>query len=340
MARLLDGYERSRGDGPRAAARPLPARRDLRAVPRLSATCGARTTRRHRNGAEYTRTHVSRGAAFLQEYLPTHRPGANSRDAAAADRAFHRLRAAGRDHPRRRPDAAPHREMLGTADIIAQMSDRCYLEKCRDRLYPEFVAGGVARNPDPLPASRAGAGNPGHFPATPPSGWTCSSRARYDYAERHFGGQNLYLEEIHKNVRHARVVADAGRDELLRRRPPAAPLRRQSVARLLAEVLHAVDGPHRDLLHLHALQHAQRHLDAGLAARPDLAVELGERGRPPRRPRRSRCRRSSARRAPPGPRARRAPRTAARASPPRSARARAAAARRAGRARRGRRGSA
>jgi len=32
-------------------------------------------------------------------------------------------------------------EMLGTADIIAQMSDRCYLEKCRDRLYPEFVTG-------------------------------------------------------------------------------------------------------------------------------------------------------------------------------------------------------
>src|SRR5882757_9065136 len=29
--------------------------------------------------------------------------------------------------------------LLGTADLIAQMADRCYLEKCRDRLYPEFV---------------------------------------------------------------------------------------------------------------------------------------------------------------------------------------------------------
>ncbi len=35
--------------------------------------------------------------------------------------------------------------ILGTADIIGQMSDRCYLEKCRDRLYPEFVLGGLAR---------------------------------------------------------------------------------------------------------------------------------------------------------------------------------------------------
>src|SRR5205807_115605 len=34
--------------------------------------------------------------------------------------------------------------MLGTADMIAQMADRCYLEKCRDRLYAEFVVGGVA----------------------------------------------------------------------------------------------------------------------------------------------------------------------------------------------------
>ena len=34
--------------------------------------------------------------------------------------------------------------LLGTADMIAQMADRCYLEKCRDRLYAEFVLGGVA----------------------------------------------------------------------------------------------------------------------------------------------------------------------------------------------------
>src|SRR5258708_12746819 len=35
--------------------------------------------------------------------------------------------------------------LRGSADIVAQMSDRCYLEKCRDRLYPEFVAGGITR---------------------------------------------------------------------------------------------------------------------------------------------------------------------------------------------------
>ena len=34
--------------------------------------------------------------------------------------------------------------LIGTADLIAQMADRCYLEKCRDRLYKEFVVGGIA----------------------------------------------------------------------------------------------------------------------------------------------------------------------------------------------------
>ncbi len=42
--------------------------------------------------------------------------------------------------------------LLGTADMITQMADRCYLEKCRDRLYPEFVLAGMA-----LPYSNASA---------------------------------------------------------------------------------------------------------------------------------------------------------------------------------------
>jgi len=40
-------------------------------------------------------------------------------------------------------------KMMGTADLLAQMSDRCYLEKCRDRLYPEFVASGLAAHGAP-----------------------------------------------------------------------------------------------------------------------------------------------------------------------------------------------
>ena len=42
----------------------------------------------------------------------------------------------------------------------------------------------------------------------------------YGYAERHFGGQNLYLEAMQRNARHALVVVRAGEDALLRRAPP------------------------------------------------------------------------------------------------------------------------
>ena len=43
----------------------------------------------------------------------------------------------------------------------------------------------------------------------------------YVYAESHFGGQNLYLEEMLKNVRHAQVLATAPDADILRRTPPA-----------------------------------------------------------------------------------------------------------------------
>jgi hypothetical protein len=42
----------------------------------------------------------------------------------------------------------------------------------------------------------------------------------YAYAERHFGGQNLYLEAMQRNSRHALVVVREGHDGLLRRSPP------------------------------------------------------------------------------------------------------------------------
>ena len=43
----------------------------------------------------------------------------------------------------------------------------------------------------------------------------------YEYAERHFEGQNLYLEEMQKNVRYAQVVSDAPNTGTLRRLPPS-----------------------------------------------------------------------------------------------------------------------
>ncbi len=96
-----------------------------------------------RNGAEFTRTHVSRGARFLNEYLP------NTTLAEWTEKACEIVHYTGYEVPIAKIDVSDPRDiklghMIGTADMIAQMSDRCYLEKCRDRLYAEFVLGGVA----------------------------------------------------------------------------------------------------------------------------------------------------------------------------------------------------
>jgi hypothetical protein len=120
--------------------------------------------------------------------------------------------------------------MLGTADIVAQMSDRCYLEKCRDRLFPEFVLGGLAASKRSDPGK-----NVLFFSAhelvqkTPKFFQFANVRLRdhlgssVDFAEKHFGGQNLYVDEINKNVRYAEHIADHLDLELLRRTPPVNP---------------------------------------------------------------------------------------------------------------------
>jgi hypothetical protein len=121
--------------------------------------------------------------------------------------------------------------MLGTADIIAQMADRCYLEKCRDRLYPEFVEGGLAssgptdnRAPTALFSSPADllCKTPGFY-RTATTRLTEQLGATYDYLANHFRGQNLYLDEVNKNIRYAERISAKGDLALLRRVPPPGP---------------------------------------------------------------------------------------------------------------------
>lgn len=95
------------------------------------------------NGAQYTKSHVTRSASFLSEYMPT--IGLQEHVADTAQLVHYTgyevdLDALDFSDPRYRIIG----QLLGTADLMAQMADRCYLEKCRDRLYSEFVLGGVA----------------------------------------------------------------------------------------------------------------------------------------------------------------------------------------------------
>jgi hypothetical protein len=188
-----------------------------------------RSDRRHGNGAEYTLVHVSRGAAYLRQYMR------NLGTGRLADIAPKLLHYTGYEQPVERirvADTLIRRvgQMLGSADIIAQMADRCYLEKCRDRLYPEFVLGGVARRELPGGFTQDVFRSGEDLVRKTPEFYRNAERRlelqlahAYGYAESHFGGQNLYLEEMLKNVRHAQAFAGAPDVDILRRSPPPIP---------------------------------------------------------------------------------------------------------------------
>jgi hypothetical protein len=236
MARLMDGYERSAH-----RLEPIGGRRfALGIISALFHDIGYlrhRNDTRHQNGAEYTLSHVSRGARFLEPYLAAH--GLPDLAPIAAKlihfTGYERpIESIELPHPMYRSMG----NMLGTADIIAQMADRCYLEKCRDRLYPEFVAGGLAAAGQ-APAGQAAAGESDALPSTQfasaedlllktPSFFLSAEHRlaqplgrAFEYARTHFGGQNLYLDAVLKNVEYARRIATRGEvHSLLRRNPP------------------------------------------------------------------------------------------------------------------------
>ena len=226
MARLMDGYERSRNG---SAALPAGCFA-LGVVTALFHDFGylrKRGDRLHRYGAEYTLTHVSRGSKYLMDYLP--RIGLKRYAKAGATLVHY-------TGYERRAETIPLNDkllrrvghMLGTADIIAQMADRCYLEKCRDRLFPEFVLGGLAKRR--LPGGRTQVlfrsgddlvhKTPGFY-ANAAKRLDLQLARAYEYAERHFDGQNLYLEEMQKNVRYAKAIGDVPSTGVLRRTPPS-----------------------------------------------------------------------------------------------------------------------
>src|SRR5688572_30780040 len=142
MARLLAGHDRTHDEKSQLGTERV----TMGLVTSLFHDAGyirETSDHEHRNGAEFTLCHVTRSARFLARYLPT----IGMQDwVPIATRIVHFTGYEVQFDQIHLTDANDRRigHLLGTADLIAQMADRCYLEKCRDRLYPEFVLGGVA----------------------------------------------------------------------------------------------------------------------------------------------------------------------------------------------------
>lgn len=227
LARLVAGYERSAEPGDRLGA----DRAQMAIVTSLFHDAGyirhEERDAEFANGAEFTLYHVSRSADFLRRYLPEI---GLSRDVAVSSMIVHftgyelDLDTIELDDPR--DIICGH--LIGTADMIAQMADRCYLEKCRDRLYNEFVVGGVA-------VENA---KPGEFMVRYKSGLDLLKKTpafheqvmrdrlsrkfnrAYRYFEVLYDGQNPYLDAIRANMAHLSRIIETDNWGLLRRKPP------------------------------------------------------------------------------------------------------------------------
>jgi hypothetical protein len=227
LARLVVGYERSVDPADRLGAH----RAQMVIITSLFHDSGyIRHKERDKdfeNGAEFTLYHVSRSADFLRRYLPEL---GLSQDVAVSSMIVHYT---GYELDLDKIELEDPRDaicghLLGTADLVAQMADRCYLEKCRDRLYNEFVVGGIA-----IENAR-----PGEYVVRYESGidllkktpmfYQQISKDRlqlkfnraYRYFEVVFDGKNPYVEAIKRNLTHLVTVLKSAQWHLLRRRPP------------------------------------------------------------------------------------------------------------------------
>jgi len=250
MARLLAGYEKSHAEGPRIG----PERALMGLVTALFHDSGyirQVSEQDVSNGAVFTRQHVTRSARFLAKYLPT---AGLAEWTPVSTRIVHFT---GYEIPLDLIRVIDPRDrlvghLLGTADMLAQMADRCYLEKCRDRLYAEFVLGDVAVHSGAAGVKVLyGSGldllrQTPQFVAT-----TIANRlgGAFGHAYRHleplFGGGNPYMDAIRQNVEYLRGLARSSRWPLLRRNPPVFTIEQnamQGMRSLLVEHLKEIWG--------------------------------------------------------------------------------------------------
>jgi hypothetical protein len=225
MARLIAGHERGVEPKDRLGA----DRATLGLVTSLFHDAGylrhRERDRDQRNGAQFTLRHVSRSSRFLGGYLS--RIGL-AHWSEVAQQIVHftgyeiNLDRLELEDPR--DSTVGH--LLGTADLIAQIADRCYLEKCRDRLFPEFVLGGIAieaQEGESLIRYRSGQ----DLLVKTLDFYQNSARYRlektfghaYRYIEVLHGGHNPYVLFIQKNMTYLSELIASSNWSKLRRRP-------------------------------------------------------------------------------------------------------------------------
>ena len=176
------------------------------------------------NGAVFTKVHVSRSAEFLRSYLPSigFAPEANTAAQLAHFTGYELdIEQIGLKDPTDHMLGC----IIGTSDLISQMADRQYIEKCRDFLYREFVWGGIAREVEPNGREIVRYASATDLVIKTPGFYQYLARPRIErrlrgvdrFAEAHLDGPNLYQQEIARNMDYLRETIERGDFERLRR---------------------------------------------------------------------------------------------------------------------------
>lgn len=222
-ARLVDGWEEEPGPGGSLGGE----RAAVTVILALMHDIGflRRESEAHVNGATLTPQHEARAAALAAEWLAAtplvrHGPMAALIDATRLGCDFDAL--AGDCH------GLLVARFLATADLVAQLADREYLEKCRDFLYAEFVEAGLARGAD---GRNAGApyASPEDLLRKTPGFCRGHVLARLDRElggvhrlfARHFGGEDAYAVSIARNLAYLEDAIAANDLARLKRMPRA-----------------------------------------------------------------------------------------------------------------------
>lgn len=216
MARLIDGF----CDADPTGSRWLTADRALFGIIlALFHDIGLMRTATETDvlGASLLPVHERRGVGFLDSYLKDTRLGewASRSELIMVTRLDFTP-----------PDSWPAEDrmlanLVGTADIMSQVSDRCYLEKCRDFLYDEFSAVGLTGQADTMYPDRETLlrKTPGFVRSV------LRPRIERLYGEadrflaRHFDGECPYSAAIDRNLDYLEQVLAEDNFGRLRRAP-------------------------------------------------------------------------------------------------------------------------
>ena len=217
MARLIDGYAASHAPG---SAAGIDADHALTGI-LLALFHDIGLLRRHTEGDLWgpalTPIHEERSVEFMQAYLrdTTLSPLVGNAKLVMATKLVFKI-----------PDDWTIGErllgsLIATADLISQISDRCYLEKCRDFLFLEFSAFGLAGKPDsPYPDRQT-------LLEKTPAFVENFLQKRLDeefqgvrrYLRAHMSGADPWEETIQRNLGYLKALLESDNMDQLRRQP-------------------------------------------------------------------------------------------------------------------------